>query len=144
MNILLAVDSTDPAQHAISETIAGPWPEGSKLAVATVVPSRGSRQEVAISFVEHLAQIVKSKNESFSTVYGITLLGSPRTELIKLAEKEKSDLLIVGARHYGSTRIFGNLIRRLCQGVGSSLRISRKTDIADLYRVLLIQRWWSR
>lgn len=136
MKILLSIDSSEPAQTAIDETIAASWPPGSSFQVVTVLHNPfGSAVdkkagEYAQELLDKAVAKIKSAIPQATSVEGQVLRGYPQAEVHRQAEESKPDLLVVGSRgRKGLSRVLlGSVSHALLVSVPCSIRIARSSN----------------
>lgn len=102
LNILLAVDGSKHSVSAIDLINDLPMREGSTITIISVlIPREAGLRTYALR--DFLAQAEERFNENGFETKTELLTGNPAEELIKYAENNKSDLIVLGAKGLRST-----------------------------------------
>ena len=116
-HILLAVESQEDAEAAIGYLQPKPFREPCEITVLTVLPYVSPAWPVGVMIPESYRQDMTSQATDFATqvaarlaaagyrATGEATLGSPAGEILREASKGKTDLIIVGSRHKGVSRL---------------------------------------
>ena len=159
--ILLAVDGSEPAQHAVEEVARMVWPEGTVVRIISVaefpdlsLPSglpyqMSSYAGVDKAFEERAEQnltealsrfveIARGETEVISKV----LKGDPKTAILDEARTWRANLIAVGTHGYNAFERFwlGSVSRAIVAHADCSVLISRKherTNSVSPYRILV-------
>ena len=146
MKILIASDGSEHSELALDDTIQQSWPSGSEFRIVSIVDnsfipsSANDKQTVrAQSVVDSAVAKMRAALGSSCTIEGQVLQGYPKSELAKIAESSKCDLLIVGSRGLKGIKrvVLGSVSHSLLVAVPCSIRIVRRSPKTESQKVLV-------
>ncbi|HEY9683032.1 MAG TPA: universal stress protein [Oculatellaceae cyanobacterium] len=110
MNILVAVDDSEFADHVADFVCAHSWPAGSHFTVLTVLPSllpvaaalpppilKDLERDYYIAAGELLKRIATSIKATGCSVSEKTLAGDPKHQILSVAKGIKADTIVMGS-----------------------------------------------
>ena len=118
----LALAKQNSARLAVLHVLDYAWPTD----VDTVIPPVDETEEKLLnSAQERLEAMLKSRGET--SVECIVVAGRPKQEILRVAEQEKADLIVMGAHgHHGLTGIVGSTTDRVVHRASCDVLIVRR------------------
>jgi nucleotide-binding universal stress UspA family protein len=159
MNLLLAVDDSQPSEAAIREVLSRPWPEGTCVRVLSVAPERlGSPvpgPPIGFAGMTHepvLQSMLMDNREMLRDAAGRTAQraaeqleqhglrvdtcvreGSAGSEIVQEAGGWPADLIVVGSRGHGgfARLLLGSTASHVLHHAPCSIEIVRKRERSE-------------
>lgn len=154
MNVLLAVDDSQPSDAAIREVLARPWPEATCVRVLSVVPewlgspvpgppiglaghepplqpmlmdSRELLRDAAGRTAQRAAEQLEQRGLRVDTCVRV---GNAGSEIVQEAAGWPADLIVVGSRGHGGLArlLLGSTASHVLHHAPCSIEIVRKRD----------------
>lgn len=151
MKILLATDGSAHSKAAVEEVARRPFPLNTKVRIVSayegaprimaIDPMGVSKEyyaaadhnalKVAENASENAAKVLRKKNPSL-TITTTVIEGSPKSVILKEAEKFGADLIVVGSHGYGAVNRFmlGSVSHAVSLHAKCSVEIVRKPNMS--------------
>lgn len=118
----LALAKQNSARLAVLHVLDYAWPTDTD----TVIPSVDEMEEKLLNSAhERLEAMLKSRGET--SVQSIVVAGRPKQEILRIAQQEKADLIVMGAHgHHGLTGLVGSTTDRVVHRASCDVLIVRR------------------
>jgi nucleotide-binding universal stress UspA family protein len=144
MKLLLAIDGSTASRTALDETVARPWPGGTKVEVLHVVePSHlwttsVTAEELTRRSTDLLTEAGAQLRAGGLATEGVMLDGDPKRVILDCAAHAEADLVVVGSHGSAATRfLLGNVAAAVVRYAPCSVEIVRGTVHAGARKILL-------
>jgi nucleotide-binding universal stress UspA family protein len=145
MKVIVAVDGSPGAKHAVKSVAARPWPNGSVFRVVSVfdapLPSNAAgggiprefraryREAAAAPARATIARAVTTLRKAGLTIDDRTIEGNPARAIVEHAGRWGADLVVIGSRGLTRARRFllGSVASYVAANAPCSVEIVRKT-----------------
>ena len=137
LKILLAVDGSEHAQAATSMLCDLPLPPGSLITTLSVIAPRRPYQRPALEAV--LEQTHQTLQDTNLTVETELLQGHPASKIVEFAERQKPDLIVLGAKGLRATLgiLLGGIAQQVVEHANQPVLVVR-APYTSLRRILLV------
>jgi nucleotide-binding universal stress UspA family protein len=110
--IVCAVDLAPSSLSVIQQALSLAWETAGRLIYVCVLPQGASKRSAATR--DHLLEAIPSEASSWCETEVLVARGTASTEIVRIAEKQKADLVVIGAPRRWTSTTHAVLSRSLC------------------------------
>ncbi len=110
--IVCAIDLAPSSLSVIHQALSLAWETAGHLTYVCVLPEGGSRRSASAR--DRLLEAIPSESNGWCETEVLVSRGTPSTEIVRIAEKQKADLVVIGAPRRWTSTTHAVLSRSLC------------------------------